>query len=237
MDLSRLSLLIGKININKIKKLNILVLGLGGVGGYTVESLIRCGVEKITLVDGDLIKPSNLNRQIISNSKNINKYKTREFKKRIKLINKDAKVSIINTFITEDNMYLLFMDEYDYIVDACDTLKVKILLIKECLKRKVNLISSMGTANKLNGGALNITTLNKTTYDPLAKKIRKEFSERDQKKIKVVSSTETIKNKEGLGSIVYVPAISGLLITNHIINETLKNKNWQLWIFRYNKPY
>lgn len=222
MDLSRLNLLIGKDNIHKIKKLNILVLGLGGVGGYVVESLVRCGVEKITLVDGDLIKPSNLNRQIISNSKNINKYKTREFKKRIKLINKDAKVSIINTFINEENMYLLFMDNYDFIVDACDTLKVKILLMKECLKRNINLISSMGTANKLNGGLLNITSLNKTTYDPLAKKIRKEFSEREQKKIKVVSSTETIKNKEGLGSIVYLPAIAGLLITNYIINEILK---------------
>lgn len=222
MDLSRLNLLIGKENINKIKKLNILVLGLGGVGGYVVESLIRCGVEKITLVDGDLIKPSNMNRQIISNSKNINKYKTREFKKRIKLINKEVKVSIINTFINESNMYLLFMDEYDYIIDACDTLKVKILLMKECLTRKIKLISSMGTANKLNGGALSITTLNKTNYDPLAKKIRKEFGEKEQKKIKVISSTETIKNKEGLGSIVYVPAIAGLLITNHIINETLK---------------
>lgn len=222
MDLSRLSLLIGKDNIHKIKKLNILVLGLGGVGGYTVESLVRCGVEKITLVDGDLIKPSNLNRQIISNLKNINKYKTREFKKRIKLINKDAKVSIINTFINEENMYLLFMDNYDFIVDACDTLKVKILLMKECLKRDIKLISSMGTANKLNGKLLNITTLNKTTYDPLAKKIRKEFSERDQKKLKVISSTETIKNKEGLGSVVYLPAIAGLLITNYIINEILK---------------
>lgn len=222
MDLSRLELLLGKENLNKIKKLNILVLGLGGVGGYVVESLVRCGVEKITLVDGDLIKPSNLNRQIISNTKNLNKYKTREFKKRIKLINKNAKVSLINTFITEENLYLLFMDNYNFIVDACDTTKVKILLMKECLKRKINLISSMGTANKLNGLSLTITTLNKTNYDPLAKKIRKEFSEREQKKINVVTSIESAKNKEGLGSIVYVPAIAGLLITNYIINKILK---------------
>ncbi len=222
MDLSRLELLLGKEGINKIKKLNILVLGIGGVGGYTVESLVRCGVEQITLVDGDLIKPSNLNRQIISNTKNLNKYKTREFKKRIKLINKNAKVSLINTFITEENLYLLFMDDYDFIVDACDTTKIKILLMKECLKRKINLISSMGTANKLNGLSLTITTLNKTNYDPLAKKIRKEFSEREQKKINVVTSIETVKNKEGLGSIVYVPAIAGLLITNYIINKVLK---------------
>ena len=222
MNLDRLKLLIGEDNINKIKKLNILVLGLGGVGGYTVESLIRCGVGNITLVDGDLIKSSNLNRQIISTSKNLNKYKTREFKKRIKLINKNAKVNIINTFINEDNMYLLFMDNYDYIVDACDTVKVKILLMKECLKRKINLISSMGTANKLCAEKLSITTLNKTSYDPIAKKIRKEFRESEMKKIHVVTSTETSKNKEGLGSICFVPATAGLLMTEYIINDVIK---------------
>lgn len=222
MNLDRLKLLIGQDNISKIKQLKILVLGLGGVGGYTVESLIRCGVENITLVDGDLIKSSNLNRQIISTSKNLNKYKTREFKKRIKLINKKANVNIINTFINENNMYLLFMDNYDYIVDACDTVKVKILLMKECLNRKIKLVSSMGTANKLNAEKLSITTLNKTSYDPLAKKIRKEFTESEMKKIHVITSTETVKNKEGLGSICYVPAVAGLLITNYIINDVIK---------------
>ncbi len=222
MNLDRLELLIGNNNIKKIKNLNILVLGLGGVGGYAVESLVRCGVENITLVDGDLIKSSNLNRQIISTSKNLNKYKTREFKKRIKLINKNASVNIINTFINENNMYLLFMDNYDYIIDACDTVKVKILLMKECLSRKIKLISSMGTANKLDAEKLCITTLNKTSYDPLAKKIRKEFSESEMKKIHVVASIEVVKNKEGLGSICYVPATAGLLITNYIINDVIK---------------
>lgn len=222
MNLDRLKLLIGTDGINKIKKLKILVLGIGGVGGYTVESLVRCGVENITLVDGDLIKSSNLNRQIISTSKNLNKYKTREFKKRIKLINKNANVNIVNTFINENNMYLLFMDDYDYIVDACDTVKVKILLMKECLNRKIKLISSMGTANKIDAQKLSIATLNKTSYDPLAKKIRKEFTESEMKKIHVVTSTETVKNKEGLGSICYVPATAGLLITNYIINDVLK---------------
>ena len=222
MDLSRLELLIGNESIKNIKKLNILVLGLGGVGGYTVESLIRCGVEKITLVDGDLIKPSNLNRQIISTSKNLNKYKTREFKKRIKLINKNTRVNIINTFINEENLYLLFMENYDYIVDACDTTKVKVLLMKECMKRKIKFISSMGTANKLNGMSLTLTTLDKTSYDPLAKKLRKEFTEKEQKKIHVVTSTENVRNRKTLGSICYVPAIAGFLITNYIINDVLK---------------
>ena len=104
MNLVRLESLVGNENIEKIRNLKVLVLGLGGVGGYVIESLVRCGVENITLVDGDTIKPSNINRQLIVTSKNMNKYKTREWKKRIKLINKNAIVNIINTFITIDNI-------------------------------------------------------------------------------------------------------------------------------------
>ena len=121
MNLSRLESLIGNENIEKIKNLKVLILGLGGVGGYVVESITRCGVENITLVDSDIINPSNINRQIISNSKNMKKYKTKEWKKRIKLINNDAKVNLINKYITEDNIEVLFGDHYDYIIDACDT--------------------------------------------------------------------------------------------------------------------
>ena len=130
MNLVRLESLVGNENIEKIRNLKVLVLGLGGVGGYVIESLVRCGVENITLVDGDTIKPSNINRQLIVTSKNMNKYKTREWKKRIKLINKNAIVNIINTFITIDNIELLFGEQYDYIIDACDTSRVKVKLIK-----------------------------------------------------------------------------------------------------------
>ena len=108
MNLSRLESLIGIENINKLKATKVLVLGLGGVGGYVVESLVRSGIENITLVDGDTIKPSNINRQIIVTSRNINNYKTKEWKKRIKLINRDCKVNIINTMINEDNMEGLY---------------------------------------------------------------------------------------------------------------------------------
>ena len=149
MNLVRLESLVGNENIEKIRNLKVLVLGLGGVGGYTVESLVRCGVENITLVDSDTIKPSNINRQIITTSKNMNKYKTREWKKRIKLINKNAIVNIINVHITEDNIECLFGSDYDYIIDACDTTKVKVKLIIECHNRNIKLVSSMGTANKL----------------------------------------------------------------------------------------
>ena len=149
MNLSRLESLVGQENIEKIKKQKVLVLGLGGVGGYTVESLVRSGIENITLVDGDTIKPSNINRQIVVTRTNFNKYKTKEWKKRIKKINPDIKVNIINTHITEDNMEVLFSDNYDYIVDCCDTSKVKINLVIECDKRGIKLVSSMGMANKM----------------------------------------------------------------------------------------
>ncbi|MEG1457640.1 MAG: ThiF family adenylyltransferase [Bacilli bacterium] len=136
MNLSRLISLIGSDNVKKIKNLNILVLGLGGVGGYTVESLIRSGVERITLVDGDVLEESNINRQLICNRLNINKYKTKVTYRRIKSINKDVSITIINKMIKEEDINLLFMQEYDYVVDACDTVLIKQVLIRECYKRR-----------------------------------------------------------------------------------------------------
>lgn len=226
MNLSRLESLIGEDNINKILNTKVLVLGLGGVGGYTVESLVRSGISNITLVDGDTIKPSNINRQIIVTSRNNNKYKTKEWKKRIKRINRDAIVNIINTHITEENMEVLFSDNYDYIVDACDTSKVKIKLIKECADRNIKIVSSMGTANKLDATKIIITTLDKTETDPLAKKIRQELSKTHDKdlmkNVTVVTSTEKPVNNTMLGSTAYVPAVAGLYISNYIINDICK---------------
>jgi tRNA A37 threonylcarbamoyladenosine dehydratase len=221
MNLSRLESLIGENSILKIKKLKVLIIGLGGVGGYTLESLTRCGVENLTIVDGDVIKPSNINRQIVATSKNNNKYKTKEWKKRIKLINPNAKVNIINTHISEENIEVLFSDNYDYIIDACDTTRVKVRLIKECSNRGIKLISSMGTANKLDATKLIITTLDKTNTDPLAKKIRKDLGKEKElmKDVVVVTSSEKAVNSKMLGSTAYVPAVAGLFITNYIINN------------------
>ncbi len=220
MNLSRLESLVGEENIEKIKRLKVLVLGLGGVGGYTVESLVRCGVANITLVDGDTIKPSNINRQIIATSKNNNKYKTKEWKKRIKKINPDAVVNIINTMINEDNMEVLFSDKYDYIVDCCDTSKVKIKLIKECNLKNIKLVSSMGMANKMDATKIQISTLDKTETDPLAKKIRSEIRDKEiMKEVTVVYSNEKPINNNMLGSTAFVPAVAGLYITNYIIKD------------------
>ena len=222
MNLSRLQSLVGDENIEKIKKLNVLVLGLGGVGGYTVESLVRCGISSITLVDGDTIKPSNINRQIIATSRNNNRYKTKEWKKRIKRINPSIIVNIINTHINEDNMEVLFSQNYDYIIDCCDTSKVKIKLVKECHEKNIKLISSMGMANKLDATRIKISTLDKTETDPLAKKIRSEVRDREiMKNVKVVYSDEKPINNVLLGSTAYVPAVAGLYITNIIINDVI----------------
>jgi len=226
MNLSRLESLIGEDGINKIKKLKVLIVGLGGVGGYTVESLIRSGVSNITLVDGDTIKPSNINRQIVVTTRNMNKYKTKEWKKRIKRINPNAIVNIINTHITEDNMEVLFSDNYDYIIDCCDTSKVKIKLIIECDKRDIKLVSSMGMANKMDATKIMLSTLDKTNTDPLAKKIRSTLGNKNKEmmsKVAVVYSNEKPINNTMLGSTSYVPAVAGLLITNYIVNDVVKN--------------
>lgn len=222
MNLIRLEALIGKENIEKLKNLNILIIGLGGVGGYTVETLIRSGIEKITLVDGDIIETTNLNRQIIALNNNIHKYKTKEFYKRIKRINKKVKVTLINTIITKENIDLLFMQKYDYIIDACDTSIVKTLLIKECKIRNIKLISCMGTAKRLDATKLEITTLDKVNGDPLAKKVKKELSEDEIRDAVVVHSTEAAINSEMLGSSAVVPSVAGIYITSYILNDIIK---------------
>ena len=222
MNLNRLELLIGKDSLEKIKKLKILIVGLGGVGGYTFETLVRSGIENITIVDFDKVDETNLNRQILTNSNNIGKYKTEVALERALLINKNVNINKLNIFLNKDNIDELNINQYDYIVDACDSLDTKELLINYSYKYKVKLISSMGTAKKMDATKLEITTLNKTSYDALAKLLRKRIDKKIQNKIIVVSSTEKPKDIKSLGSNSYVPAMSGILMTNYIINDALK---------------
>lgn len=216
--------LIGEENLEKIKSKTVAVVGVGGVGGYAVESLVRAGISKLIIIDYDIVDITNLNRQIISLQSNIGKYKTDVIKERINNINPNCNVTTINTKLNEENLYLLFNEKPDYIIDACDTLKVKEMLILECKKRKIKLISSMGTGNKLNPELLKITDIRKTSYDPLAKKIRKFVVDNKIKgKVMVVSSVEQPKKVEGvISSISFVPPISGLLCTSYVINDILK---------------
>lgn len=206
-------------DINKLKDKVILVLGIGGVGSYTVETLIRNPIKKIIIVDSDIIDITNLNRQLFTNQNNIGLKKVDELEKRIKSINPYIEIKKIDKFIDENNINLLFEEKVDYIVDACDSLKTKECLIKECLKRKIKFISSMGTAKKLDPTKLEITELSKTSYDPIAKKLRKTFK---NNKVIVICSTEKPKEIKKLGSISFVPSVAGILITSYIINDILK---------------
>lgn len=222
MNLNRLELLIGKDSLEKIKKLKILIVGLGGVGGYTFETLVRSGIENITIVDFDKVDETNLNRQILTNSNNIGKYKTEVALERALLINKNVNINKLNIFLNKDNIDELNINQYDYIVDACDSLDTKELLMNYSYKYNIKLISSLGTAKKMDATKLEITTLNKTSYDALAKLLRKRIDKKIQNKIIVVSSTEKPKDIKSLGSNSYVPAMSGILMTNYIINDALK---------------
>ena len=217
----RLITLIGEDNVNKLKKANVLIVGLGGVGGYALETLVKSGIYNLTIVDGDIVELSNLNRQIISKRDVIGRPKALVAQARTLEINPDVNLKVINQFIREDNFSLLNIDSFDYVIDACDDLNLKLLLIKNADKYK--LISSMGTANKMDMTRFKITTIDKTSYDPLAKIIRKKIKEEKiRTKFKVVSSDEKVmKNGTKLGTIAYMPAVSGLLCASYVINDII----------------
>lgn len=219
MNLERLESLVGLNVLERIKNLNILIVGIGGVGGYTLESLVRCGVENITIIDYDRVDSSNLNRQIISNLNNIGQLKVDVARKRYTNINDKLNLKTMSIFLDKDNIDSINICQFDYVVDACDSVKTKALLMGVCVSKNIKIISSMGTAKKMDATKLSITTLDKTNYDKLAKKLRSVVPKNIQRKIKVVSSTEQVKDINVLGSNSFVPATSGLLITNYIIND------------------
>ena len=225
----RTSLLIGVDNLNKIRNLNILVIGVGGVGGYSVETLIRSGVENITLVDYDMIDITNLNRQIIANNNNIGKYKVEEFKKKIESINNNVKVKIIKDKINKDNINILFNDNYDYIIDACDTIEVKKELIKLCKEKNIKLITVCGMGKKIDPSKVRVCDIRDTSYDPIAKILRKYIKdERIKGKVICISSNEEpIKNNKNItSSMMMVPATAGILAASYIINNTIDTNDF-----------
>lgn len=223
--LERLELLIGNENIEKIKKLKVLVVGVGGVGGYVVESLVRSGVEEILLLDYDTINLTNKNRQIIATDETIGEKKISAFEKRIHSINQECKVIKLDMFLNPENIKILDNYEIHYIVDACDTVSTKESLILYSIDKKIPLISSMGTGNRLDPSKLEITELMKTDYDPLAKKLRKFMRDNhiNQKIAVVCSKEQPIKTgNRTIASCSFVPSTAGLLITSHIIKSIIK---------------
>ena len=224
MDLSRLELIIDENHLNTIKNLNIVLIGLGGVGGACFEALVRLGIENITVIDNDVFEPSNLNRQILSNINNIGHNKTDEAIKRAKDINPNINIKGIKEFINHDSLSLL-NGSYDFIIDACDTITTKALLIEYALNNGVKIITCCGTGNKFHPEYLTITTLDKTINDPLSKDLRKILRQKNiTTKIPCVWSPELpIKtNTTTIGSNVLVPNTAGLLLASYVINNTIK---------------
>jgi len=217
--------LIGKDNYLKLKNSNILIIGLGGVGGYTLETLIRSGIENITIVDYDKIDITNLNRQIISNTNNIGNYKTEEWKNRILSINSNVNVKIINEKVSIDNIDKLFEEQYDFIIDACDTVVVKKLIIKKCYENNINLITVCGMGRKLDPKKVEIIPLSKTSYDPIAKSLRKYVRDNNIKgNIMCVFSSEEPINTDNsiISSMSIVPSIAGVLAADYVIKNIIK---------------
>lgn len=220
MWLDRLSKIMDDSTLSKIRNKTVLIIGLGGVGGSSLESIVRMGVNNIIIVDNDVIDETNLNRQILSLKCNIGEYKTDVAKKRIFDINPECNVISINKFIDSTNYLELFSYNIDYVIDACDTVSTKILLIEECLNRNIKIISCMGTGNKFHPEMLEICELKKTSYDPLAKVIRNKFKNEKRKIMVVYSKEEGVKITDRTpGSTSLVPTTAGIMCASYIIND------------------
>ncbi len=212
--------------MKNIEHAHVLVVGLGGVGSYVVEGLVRAGVSELSICDYDTIDVTNLNRQLHTHSQNIGKSKAKELAKRIKLINPDIKVNVIEVLVDKDNVDELLSVDYDYVCDAIDMVSSKLLLIKKCKNLGIPIISSMGTGNKLDPTQFEIADIYKTSVCPLAKVMRKELKALGVPSLKVLYSKEPSlkcfvekEGKKSPASVSFVPSVAGLIIAGEIIKD------------------
>ncbi len=225
--LEKFELMIGKEAIDKITKVKVLAVGIGGVGGTCVKALVRSGISNIVLVDFDKVEISNLNRQEVAYLSTIDKKKVDVMEDIINDINPDCRVKKYDLFLEPDKVTELFaLEKPDYVIDMCDFVKTKISLIEYANKNNIKIISSMGVGNRLDPTKLEITTLNKTEYDPLAKKIKKTLNdEKIAKKTNVLTSREIPKIKgQMISSNSFVPNAAGIIIASYVINDIISNK-------------
>lgn len=244
---SRSELLIGKEGIEKLHKSRVAVFGIGGVGGYTVDALVRSGVEQIDLIDDDKVCLTNLNRQLIATRKTVGKDKVDIMRERILEINPKVTVNVYKTFFLPENADTFPFEEYDYVVDAVDTVTAKISLVMKCQETGTPIISCMGAGNKMDASAFKVADIYKTKVCPLAKVMRRELKKRGVKKLKVVYSEEkpmtsiedendNCKNNcicpQGVqrtclqrravpGSMAFVPAVAGLIIAGEVVKDII----------------
>lgn len=228
--LDRTEKLLGKAAVDKLARSSVLLFGLGGVGGYVLEGLVRSGVGRVGIVDNDTVSVSNINRQVIALRDNVGKEKTEVAKARANAINPDCVIETYNMFFMPDTANEIDYSKYDYIIDAIDTVKGKLEIIKKADENNIPVISSMGTGNKTDPSKLSVTDISKTVNDPLARVIRRELKTLGIKKLKVVYSEEIpskIVAEEGEGrhapaSVAYIPAIAGMMIAGEVIRDLIK---------------
>ena len=242
---SRTELLLGKEAMEKLKNAKVAVFGIGGVGGYVCEALVRSGVGAFDLIDDDKVCLTNLNRQIIATRKTVGQYKTDVMKERMLDINPDIEVNVHKCFFLPENADEFPFEEYDYIVDAVDTVTAKISLVMKAQEMNVPIISSMGAGNKLDASQFRVADIYKTKVCPLAKVMRRELKKRGVKKLKVVYSEEQptrpvedmaiscrtncicppgaahkcTERRDIPGSVAFVPSVAGLIIAGEVVKD------------------
>lgn len=231
MQFSRTELLLGKEGIERLKNARVAVFGLGGVGGYVVEALARCGVGAFDFIDSDVVSESNVNRQILALHSTIGKLKTEVAAERVKDINPSIRVQTHNVFFLPETADEFDFSSYDYVVDAIDTVSGKIALIVKAKETGVPVISCMGTGNKRKANAFEIADIHKTSVCPLARVMRRELKKRGVENVKVLYSKEEpresfavdeVSGKPVPASVSFVPSVAGLLIAAEVIDDLLK---------------
>ncbi|MBQ5917826.1 MAG: tRNA threonylcarbamoyladenosine dehydratase [Lachnospiraceae bacterium] len=216
----RTSLLVGEEAISKLNNSKVLIFGVGGVGGYVAEALARTGVGSITIVDKDTVSESNINRQIIALHSTVGRDKVDVLKERMVDINPDIQVDARKCFFLPDNAHEFDFAQYDYIVDAVDTVTAKLQIIVQAKEAEVPVISAMGAGNKVHPEMFEIADIYKTEMCPLAKVMRRELKNRGIKKLKVVYSKEKPVYKGDVpGSIAFSPSVAGLLMASEVVRD------------------
>ena len=223
---SRTELMLGEDAMKRLAATRVAIFGVGGVGGYALEALVRSGVGEIDVIDFDTVSESNINRQIIATEDSVGKYKVDVCRERALSINSEVKINAIRSFFSVDNADEFDLAKYDYIIDAIDTVSAKIELIVRAQAAGAKIISSMGAGNKLDPTRFEVSDIYKTSVCPLARVMRTELKKRGVKKLKVVySKEEPIKRtidgngRHAPGSIAFVPSVVGLIIAGEVIKD------------------
>lgn len=230
--LSRTEMLLGEDSLEKLKKSTVAVFGCGGVGSYTLDSLVRAGIGNIYIIDKALIDVTNLNRNLMADTKVVGKYKVDVAKKRLLNINPNLNIKIVKDYINKENAARLILNDFDYIVDTIDTLSEKIELIQEADRKKIPIISSMGTSNKFDPTQFEVTDISKTSSCPFASLLKSELKTKGIEHLKVIYSKETptrFRSTESdyrtqMSSISFVPSVAGLIISSEVVKDLIDKK-------------